>query len=116
MPHEILVCLLGSGTTGRNGGHMQEWGWAKAHEHLPVYGPAENLKSIELERHTVREVLKLICEHQLEEAVELQSGGRLHVFYSQEELDSFEHTIKVSAELGASGEGGYERFSLFISA
>lgn len=70
---------------GRNGGHLTASGYDSFLSREAKYGRDDALRQVFLEEYTVTEIVKLIKESNLVEAVDLVSGGLVWLFFSEEE-------------------------------
>ncbi|TFY67270.1 hypothetical protein EVJ58_g1719 [Rhodofomes roseus] len=68
---------------------------------LQRFGTDEVLRWLALERHTVTEVVKIIEEHGLQEAVDLTNGGRIELLITPEELTVAKADYKAAEAAGA---------------
>lgn len=69
------------------------------------WGAEEAKRSILLERYTVDEILKLVCEHGLEDDVDLVVGGHVSVLFTEEELNAAKQDFKAAQEVGLNVAG-----------
>jgi len=71
---------------GRNGGHLSPVAFSNFDLASQRFGADEALRWLALERHTVTEIVKIVEEHGLEEAVDLVNSGRIELLITPEEL------------------------------
>ena len=84
-PH-CSICL-GSGATGRNGGHLTETRqfFSEFSRVEQQQGIDEAMRAKALERHNVQGLVTFIHEHGLEETVDFVAGGLVTLFVTDEE-------------------------------
>lgn len=78
-PTDILV---GSGATGRNGGHLTPNPFLGFRARQSDYGTPEAIKSYAIEQHTATSIVSFIRAHNLSEQVDLIHGGHYKLFPS----------------------------------
>jgi len=90
-----------SGATGRNGGHLTASKFADFRRLEKDRGVNEALRSLAIERYTVDELTKLLVEDGKEDFVDLTSGGRLMLMFSDEELAEHKADYQAAKNAGA---------------
>ena len=64
------------------------------------YGTEQTLKSYALENHTATEIVKVIYEHGLEEAVDLVEGGHISLLITDKEVEVAKAEIAAAQKAG----------------
>ena len=90
---------------GRNGGHLTAFGYDGFASREIKYGREDALRQVYLEEYTINEVLRLIKDQRLEEAVDLVSGGFVYLFFTEEEENAARADIAAAEEAGLHIEG-----------
>ncbi|KAL1719334.1 FAD dependent oxidoreductase [Schizophyllum commune] len=86
--------------SGRNGGHLTPAlveGFTSTQE---KYGTEQTLKSYALENYTATEIVKVIHEHRLEEAVDLVEGGHISLLITEKEVEVAKAEIAAAKNAG----------------
>ncbi|KAL1659566.1 FAD dependent oxidoreductase [Schizophyllum commune] len=86
--------------SGRNGGHLTPAlveGFMSTQE---KYGTEQTLKSYALENYTATEIVKVIHEHGLEEAVDLVEGGHISLLITAKEVEIAKAEIAAAEKAG----------------
>ncbi|KAL1678364.1 FAD dependent oxidoreductase [Schizophyllum commune] len=89
-----------AGATGRNGGHLTPAlveGFTSTQD---KYGTEQTLKSYALENYTATEIVKVIREHGLEEAVDLVEGGHISLLITEKEVEVAKAEIAAAEKAG----------------
>ncbi len=76
-PTDVLV---GSGATGRNGGHLTPNPFLGFRARQSDYGTPEAIESYAIEQHTTASIVSFIQAHNLSEQVDLVHGGHYKLF------------------------------------
>jgi len=71
--------------SGRNGGHLTPLVGRQFRMYEKLYGTEQALKGYELESRTAKELVKLILDHNLTDAVTLVEGGHTMLLLTEEE-------------------------------
>ena len=95
---------------GRNGGHLSY----TLHEDFAarqfLYGADEALREVKLQQYTVNELLKLVRAEKQEAELDLVSGGRVGLFFTEEEY------VAAKADYEAAEKAGVDlRFVEWLS-
>ncbi|KLO12711.1 DAO-domain-containing protein [Schizopora paradoxa] len=90
-----------SGATGRNGGHLTPAGFLDFGMRKKVMGSKEALKQYALEAHSVREITEIIKANDLEEKVDLVSGGHFDLIFTEDELTEAKSDFEAAKAAGA---------------
>ena len=85
---------------GRNGGHLTPYRFNGFVSKQKLYGTEETIKSLNLERYTATEIVKLIKKHNLEEAVDLVNGGHYTLLFTDEEISKVRDDYDAAKEAG----------------
>lgn len=93
---------IGSGATGRNGGHLTPQVFESFKRREDAYGTVEAKKSVDIELHNSVEVRKIIQDNNLDEYVDLVAGG--HIVY----LDTEHARQKLTADFYAAKAAGVD--------
>ncbi|THH16847.1 hypothetical protein EW146_g3855 [Bondarzewia mesenterica] len=75
-----------SGATGRNGGHLVSNTFFEFEANKAAWGLDDAIKSVALEDYTVSEIVGLLQSQNLGDAVDLVSGGRVHLLFTEKEV------------------------------
>ena len=98
--HRCLEPIPDDKPIGRNGGHLTPAlveGFISTQE---KYGTEQTLKSYALENHTATEIVKVIYEHGLEEAVDLVEGGHISLLLTDKEVEVAKAEIAAAQKAG----------------
>jgi hypothetical protein len=82
---DLRIVFVGSGATGRNGGHLTPIPFSDYAIREKLYGKDDAKKSYELEGYVVSSVVNIIHSHGWSNAVDLVDGGHVMVFLEEEE-------------------------------
>ena len=90
---------VGSGATGRNGGHLTPNPFLGFRARQSQYGTSEAVKSYAIERHTADSIVSFVQSHDLHEQVDLVHGGHYKLFPSslQETNARADHEAAIEA-------------------
>ena len=86
---------------GRNGGHLTPAGFLDFKMREKLMGAKEALKQYALEAHSVREIINIIKGNNLEEKVDLVSGGHLDLIFTETELTEAKLDFEAAKAAGA---------------
>ncbi|KAI5887510.1 FAD dependent oxidoreductase [Schizophyllum commune H4-8] len=89
-----------AGATGRNGGHLTPALVEGFTSTLQKYGTEQTLKSYALENYTATEIVKVIREHGLEDAVDLVEGGHITLLITDKEVEVAQAEIAAAERAG----------------
>ncbi|KAI0782801.1 FAD dependent oxidoreductase [Abortiporus biennis] len=90
-----------SGATGRNGGHLTAHPFPNFVNLEKKYGTDEALRALAIEKYTVDAISKIIKSNGKESEVDLVPGGRLNLFFTQNEHDEAIMDFEAAKAAGA---------------
>ncbi|ETW78513.1 hypothetical protein HETIRDRAFT_459844 [Heterobasidion irregulare TC 32-1] len=76
-----------SGATGRNGGHLVSNAFLEFGANKAVWGVEDAIRAVALEDYTVSQITTLVKTQNLTDAVDLVTGGRIHLLVTQKEIE-----------------------------
>ena len=91
---------IGSGATGRNGGHLTPNPFLGFRARQSQYGTAEAIKSYAIEYHTADSIVSFIQSHNLHEQVDLVHGGHSKLFPSSHQESDARADYEAALEAG----------------
>ncbi|KAG9224333.1 hypothetical protein CCMSSC00406_0004832 [Pleurotus cornucopiae] len=90
-----------SGATGRrNGGHLTPAAFLDFTLAQAAHGTDETIRSLALERYTVSEIVKLLEEKDVAEAVDLVAGGHTTMLFTDAELEQAKRDFEAAKNAG----------------
>ncbi|ELU45034.1 DAO domain-containing protein [Rhizoctonia solani AG-1 IA] len=93
--------LIGSGATGRNGGHLTAATIHDFQRRVEAYGVEEALRAVALERHTVTSVLEFLEKAPgAAEEVDLVRGGHVSLLFTPAEIEAARNDIEAATKAG----------------
>ncbi|KAJ8463673.1 hypothetical protein ONZ45_g17496 [Pleurotus djamor] len=90
-----------SGATGRNGGHLTPVAFVDFSLAEEAHGTPETLRSLALEKHTVDQMVSIMKESGLEDAVDLVAGGHTTLLLTQQEIEQAHKDYESAKRAGA---------------
>lgn len=87
---------------GRNGGHLTAHPFTDFLRLQKEFGIDDALRGLEIERYTTNEILKILKEHRLERYVDWVPGGRLMLYFTDQEYNVAKADYEAAKSSGSS--------------
>ncbi|THU98065.1 hypothetical protein K435DRAFT_965114 [Dendrothele bispora CBS 962.96] len=104
---EADVCVIGfsdlfvgSGATGRNGGHLTPYSFFNFRNCQSQFGTEQAVKSLELEMRTAREMVKILEDERLEDKVDIVHGEHVGLISSEKAMRTAKSNYEGAKEAG----------------
>ncbi|PIL27976.1 hypothetical protein GSI_09920 [Ganoderma sinense ZZ0214-1] len=89
-----------SGATGRNGGHLTPAAIHDFVHHAGQHGTDDAIRAVDLEHHTVADIVNILSNANKEKETDLVQGGHITLLFTQPEIEQAKADYEAAAAAG----------------